>query len=82
MKFLAQVLHTVASGRETAVWDLLAFLEKRKINESPEDQKAWGLCPAARPAWGDKSRCNQQTRPSLALEETQTLMKSVKRKDK
>lgn len=71
-----------ASGREKAVWDLWAFLEKRKINEIPEDQKAWGLCPAARPAWDDKNHCNQHTRPSQALEETQILMKSVKRKEK
>lgn len=64
------------------MWDLLAFLEKRKINEIPEDQKAWGLCPAARPAWEDKSPCNQHACPSQALEETQILMKSVRRKDK
>lgn len=45
----------LASGRDKVMWDLLDFLGKRKVNEIPKGEKAWGSGPAARQAWETKA---------------------------
>lgn len=70
----------MASGRDKAMWDLLAFLGKKEDNETPQNEKAWGsVLWQGRP--GRQKPLYPQACPSWALGETALLIKSVKRKD-